>query len=85
MCVCAPWTPRLTFGIWEELAGGAGGADETDPNKDTHQSPVIQLGTSNCVPSELKFIPYLIPFLTRTMSGLCSGSLTAVTHLCFQT
>ena len=31
------------------LAGGTGGADETGANKDAHQTPVIQLETSNCV------------------------------------
>ena len=33
-------------------AGGTGGADETGANKDAHQSPVIQLETSNCVPAD---------------------------------
>ena len=33
------------------IFGGTGGADETGANKDAHQSPVIQLETSNCVPA----------------------------------
>ena len=43
-----PFPPRQ--GVSQ--AGGTGGADETGANKDTHQSPVIQLETSNCVPAE---------------------------------
>ena len=39
------------FGWLFVRAGGTGGADETGANKDTHQSPVIQLETSNCVPA----------------------------------
>ena len=33
------------------FAGGTEGADETGANKDAHQSPVIQLETSNCIPA----------------------------------
>ena len=33
------------------LAGGAGGTDETGTNKDTHQLPVISMGTLIDVPA----------------------------------
>ena len=56
-CVCNPWNHRDPFGffwfafLFYFTAGGTGGAVETGANKDTHQSPVIQLETSNCVPA----------------------------------
>ena len=40
----------------DKTAGGTGGADETGANKDTHQSPVIQLETSNCVPASFPIV-----------------------------
>ena len=43
------------FAFVSFTAGGTGGADETGANKDTHQSPVIQLETSNCVPAIFQF------------------------------
>ena len=36
-------------------AGGAGGTDETGTNKDTHQLPVISMGTLIDVPASLRF------------------------------
>ena len=60
LCVCVTLgVIGILFGFdvafflrfWFSSAGGTGGADETGANKDTHQSPVIQLETSNCVPA----------------------------------
>ena len=55
MCVCHPWSHRDAFAFVSFTAGGTGGADETGANKNTHQPPVIQLETSNCVPAIFQF------------------------------
>ena len=58
VCVCDPWSHRDPFGLFFVFAAtvirfawGTDGADEAGANKDAHQSPVIQLETSNCVPA----------------------------------
>ena len=55
MCVCV-----CVWNIWTDVkllrfkhAGGAGGTDETGTNKDTHQMPVISMGTLIDVPASL--------------------------------
>ena len=42
---------RLIRSKTSNLAGGAGGTDETGTNKDTHQLPVISMGTLIDVPA----------------------------------
>ena len=50
------------------IAGGSGGAAEAGANKDAHQSPVIQLETSNSVPAQaLRFASLWSLLASRTV------------------
>ena len=48
--------------LFQFHAGGAGGTDETGTNKDTHQLPVISMGTLSDVPASI------------FMSNFCNGT-----------
>ena len=50
MCVAHLYRCK-TSGFQQFSAGGAGGTDETGTNKDTHQLPVISMGTLIDVPA----------------------------------
>ena len=50
MCVCVEHLNRCKTSAFL-IAGGAGGTDETGTNKDTHQLPVISMGTLIDVPA----------------------------------
>ena len=67
VCLCENHLNRCKT---SNLAGGAGGTDETGTNKDTHQLPVISMGTLIDVPASF-FISIFCNGKWPTQKPLC--------------